>query len=768
MWLKWLPWRYLIRRTARRHGFVDPLALMARLSQFGQPSEVAVPVELLRAGAVFHARGLMNTSAIQYNLDWVWPYWVERQFDPCDESFVPRAFSVTHVNLTHRNWTAVGLPDVELYPVVDPRGLLTPHWDGWSIDGWILADDGSRLLPSKCREAEQRLDLRDGLSVATEAAGEAGRLASEADVVLEAGDPVCRQRWTVSSEAGGWFAASVRPYNPEGVSFVYRIDLDEDATAWTVDHASRVVLSRPAERHVASDYRHGDVYQLLPDGAPAASAECPVGMATAAALYRLEPNRPLELEARIPLSGAWSAGGRKKPAVVTTRPADSRRLGRAAAWPDALAGKAKLDVPDARIRLLYEAALSGLVLMTPGTVFPGPFTYRRFWVRDSAYILHALLCGGLEERVEAALPELLSTQHRSGFFHSQEGEWDANGEALWILHRFCELTGRPPPQSWRRRLVRGGRWIERKRVENAGQPHGGLLPPGFSAEHLGANDYYYFDDFWSIAGLRGAAALLDRLEDADAAREFRAEADDLLEAVDRSLQRTAARRSRPGMPASPYRRMDAGAVGSLAAGYPLQLQQAHDERLLDTAAFLRRHCFHDGAFFQDMIHSGINVYLTLHVAQVLLRAGDAEWFDLFETVARLASPTGQWPEAIHPRTGGGCMGDGQHMWAAAEWVMAVRNAFVREEGDRLILASGIPRRWLRSGQPISFGPTPTPWGDVRVSLEPTPEGYHVRWDAAWREAPPTVDVHLEGCKMLEATAGTDSAAPAQGQCFVKV
>ncbi len=98
-------------------------------------------MELLRAGVVFHARGLMNTGAIQHNLDWVWPYWVDRQFDPGDPSFIPRAFSITHVNLTHRNWTAVGLPDCDLLPIVDPRGLVTPAWDGWSLDGWIVTEE---------------------------------------------------------------------------------------------------------------------------------------------------------------------------------------------------------------------------------------------------------------------------------------------------------------------------------------------------------------------------------------------------------------------------------------------------------------------------------------------------------------------------------------------------------------------------------------------------------------------------------------------------
>jgi hypothetical protein len=137
-WVKWLPWRFVIRRIARKKGFLDPIALWERVHSFAQPSEVGEPIELLRAGVVFHARGLINSRVIQHNLDWVWPYWIERQFNPHDESFIPRAFSITHINLTCRNWTAIGYPDCQELSIVDPRGLLTPFLDGWSLDGWLL------------------------------------------------------------------------------------------------------------------------------------------------------------------------------------------------------------------------------------------------------------------------------------------------------------------------------------------------------------------------------------------------------------------------------------------------------------------------------------------------------------------------------------------------------------------------------------------------------------------------------------------------------
>ncbi|MDZ7809017.1 MAG: glycosyltransferase [Arhodomonas sp.] len=50
--------------------------------------------------------------------------------------------------------------------------------------------------------------------------------------------------------------------------------------------------------------------------------------------------------------------------------------------------------------------------------------------------------------------------------------------------------------------------------------------------------------------------------------------------------------------------MDAGAVGGLVAGYPLQLVPAGDARLLGTVDWLMDHARVRGGFFQDMIHLG--------------------------------------------------------------------------------------------------------------------------------------------------------------------
>ncbi|HZK13899.1 MAG TPA: hypothetical protein VFC55_05235, partial [Desulfobaccales bacterium] len=410
--------------------------------------------------------------------------------------------------------------------------------------------------------------------------------------------------------------------------------------------------------------------------------------------------------------------------LAVSIPFDHQRANRPVreiSWERSLQGHCALHIPDQQMQFLYDAALRTLILHSPDEVYPGPFTYKRFWFRDAAFIIHGLLCSGMIDRAERALHLFSRRQTRAGYFLSQEGEWDSNGEALWIICRFCEMSGRPPHPDWLDSIRRGGRWIVRKRTgEKKESLHAGLLPAGFSAEHLGPNDYYYWDDFWGVAGLQAASRLMHMAGDSKGVAEFSEEADAFLRAIERSLHQVALRLHQQVLPASPYRRLDAGAIGSLVVGYPLQLCGPQDSRLLNTVEFLLDNCMVQGGFFQDMIHSGINAYLTLHMAQVLLRAGDPRYLGLMETVAGLATPTGQWPEAIHPRTLGGCMGDGQHSWAAAEWILMIRNCFVREEGDGLVLGAGIAPQWLDSKETLSFGPAPTPFGIIQVSVESRP------------------------------------------------
>ena len=741
MFLRSRPVRYLITRVARAYGFLDPVALLANLRGFAQPSEVAEPIELLRAGMLFHARGLVNTKAIQNNLDWVWPYWVERQFNPNDPSFIPRAFSFSHINLTHRNWTAVGLPDVPFYPIVDPRGLVTPLFDGWSLDFWFVPDHGGGpvLLPSKLGAMEQELSLNGNLHVRSLAKRDGLVLESVVSMALKDHQPVCQMQ--VRANAAGSIAVALRPYNPEGISFVKEIEVMEDGCGWLVNGQHQVLFAQKPVRHLLSTYKAGDVMLRLRESFGGTSVKCPVSMATAVALFPVADLDGAPCEISVPIYDELDP--RHRPTFKDTP-----------GWTESVAALAQLSVSDPQVQRLYDLAIANLVLHSPADVYPGPYTYKRFWFRDAVFILNALLSLGGVERTRRALQRFEPRQRLDGYFLSQEGEWDSNGEALWFYHRFAALTGETLSKDWLQAVTKGARWIARKRLpDKPARSESGLLPAGFSAEHLGPNDYYYWDDFWGVAGLRAAAELL-RPTDAKLSAACVREADDFMATILRSFPKGPNRRYPGAIPAALHRRMDSGAVGSLVADYPLQLFAPGDSWITKTADYLCDTHLQGGGFFQNMIHSGINAYLTLHLAQVRLRAGDAaEAWALMDAVVGLASPTGQWPEAIHPLTMGGCMGDGQHIWAAAEWLMFVRNLFVREETDTLVIGSGVRPEWLRAGN-VSFGPTLTPFGSIAVSCESNDQEVRVKLDTSWRGGrSPAMEIRIPGCSSLRVEAG---------------
>jgi hypothetical protein len=818
---RFLPWKFIVKRAARAYGLADPALWLARIRSFAQPSEVAEPIELLRAGVLFHARGIVNTKAIQHNLDWVWPYWVQRQFDPEDVSFIPRAFSFSHVNLTHRNWTAIGLPQLSIYPIVDPRGLVTPLQDGWSIDFWVRDASGKTLVPSRMHDenVRQRLCFEEELVVETScwlpgaefgaevlsgargsssaqrgaaSARPGGRasewlghiggafadgglaealpsLVSRASVVLDGGEPAVQVDLEASSPRGGSLVVSIRPYNPEGVQFIDHIAARDAGDGFCVNHRLEVVCDRPADQLLFSDYAHGDVFTLLDDPTIRVSEDgsrpqvhCRVGMATAAAVYHFE-GEGTRLRVRVPLKKELASLGNVGEFNPRTTWGAVRgkvaRLGIGSQFSltPALSHRerenaltvAALRVSDERIQFLYDAAIHTLVLLSADEIVPGPYTYRRFWFRDACLMMNALLSIGLADRCRRAIERFPSRQQLNGYFRSQEGEWDSNGQVLWILDRYETLTGEALGDEVLKAVEKAVAWIDRKRVRDKSDPlHNGLLPAGFSAEHFGPNDHYYWDDFWAEAGLRAAGRVFERRGRNTEAVDACAKADSLRGDIERSVGRIPAWRSLGGIPASPYRRIDSGAIGSLVADYPLQLYPPGAPEIMATVDALMRRSFVHGGFFQDMIHSGINAYLTLDIAQTLLRAGDARHRELVETVARLASPTGQWPEAIHPRTGGGCMGDGQHGWAAAEWVMMVRNMFVREEEDSLIVGSGLFSEWFEADHELRFGPTLTPWGPVTIRVERPASEPTVRVDAHWHRELPKILIQIPGFRKV--------------------
>jgi hypothetical protein len=730
---------WALRRAMGRLRITDDTVRhLTTFQRLGETVEVEMPTELLPVGARTVFRAVRTRAAAQLGVDWIWPHWLERQLDPRSPAFVPRGHLPVLTNVTLRNWTAVGTVGSPTKGVVDPRGLLTPWYDGWSLDWWIGAEDRWHF-PSREAAVRQQL-VSDTPVVETAMRVPGGDAVHRVYAVPGEDGPMAVVEITNRTPTPFAVALAIRPYNPEGLAVVERVGL-VDRTV-TVDGRPALLLPRRPQRMAASTFHDGDVATVVTSGAAGPDApkdeRCEAGLATAAFLFPLAHTAtlrvavPLDAEHRTRRTGLTRRRVARVPEPPNPLP-DSEAVVRG--WQAQTSSRGmRLVLPEGRLASAIEANRRYLLLFHEGTdVVPGPFTYHRFWFRDAAYLLGALDRYGFHRESAEVIAAFPDRQRVDGFFFSQRQEWDANGAALHAMAEHWRLTGSLEVVD-HDAVAKAVRWIERKRHSKRGRKDPsvrGLLPASISAEHLGPFDYFYWDDFWSLRGLLDGAALLRAGGDEAAAVEAEGWAAALRADLEASMALVARRLGSDVLPAGPRRRVDPGIIGTLVACSPLGLFPADHPVMAATAEAIREGFCIGPAFYQGISHTGLGTYLTLQLAAVELAAGDRRSLERLAWLVDAATPTFTWPEAIHPGLGGGCMGDGHHGWAAADFLTFVRNLLVREVDGGLALCSMLPEGWV--GQNLEVHDAPTHEGLVSFAVRWHGDRPALLWDLRRRE-----------------------------------
>ncbi len=747
--------RTYLRWTGKRHL----VPLFNSLRHAGRPAEISFPAELVEQGLSVILAGLNNTLAVQSNPTWVWPYWVERQIDPDSPAFLPTGTNVIKNNLTARNWTALGVNGSQHEAMIDPVGMVTLRPYGWSFFPYVRAE-GADFLPPRLRGVRQELLEGTLPYIRTIYPGPLGLEWTSESLAVKHGDQewlVCTHRLRNLSDHPRTvtFGIAIRPYNP--LMFSPIEEIVHDGNFFRVNGRNALHLPQPPERVTLSNRWQGDSLVHPDRGLESRKLVSKSGVLSAVAEYGLV--LPAGGQKEIVSVGILSRGGKSKPALPSFKEIgfarDNERNRLRAAEKNGL----RIKVPHAGLNAAFRAVKGRLNVFDDGDRFsPGSFLYHGHWFRDSAFIALAFDQMGMRGRVAGKMEGSLKRQESNGFFRSQNGEWDSNGQALWSLIGHVQRGGDPTllTRAWPA-LVRGARWIDkmRRKGRTTHSPHYGLLPAGFSAEHFGPNDHYYWDNFWSLAGLEKllwAARFLDKATEASwletLMAEYRSE-------TETSIQEAFRRAGGEALPCSPYRGIDSAAVGNLVAISPLGIVNPHAAWVEATLEFLVGNNLRDGLFLQKIIHTGLNPYLSAQLARALMHRQDPRAFDILEALLRHGGPTLAWPEAIHPRTGGGCMGDGDHGWAAAEFLNLIRDMLVREDQGRageksLLLLSGAPASWFYPGAVIRASGAPTLHGEVsfRVEMEAPAldaQGLHslsVEWTCARLEHQDKADLWL--------------------------
>ncbi|MDR1996883.1 MAG: hypothetical protein LBQ83_00950 [Candidatus Margulisbacteria bacterium] len=705
----------------------------------GYPSGESIPKVLMDFNILNIVRGLFTRFVVSTNLDWIWPYWIVKQFYATSEGFSARGFNPASINTNYRNWTGLGDLDSEYEAIVDPRGLTTPYYNSWSLDTWLQID-GTVYSPAAAKTCDQK--LINNLPIITTATTAARKLRLTNTVFVKETalcGAVAFQKAEIKNLTRttqvfsfGW---AFRPYNPDGIALINKIEFQHNGDVLINGRLAAAVLQIPTGITTSSLSR-GDVKFFFAEAGPSGKLadirKSRVGMATGLCVYQIQlsAGQTVSFEARLPADPRIiqrQLRQKKQQAAYSL----NLRLGSYADllkeqinnWQKKMSEGLQIAVPDRKMQDCFEANKAFMLMFYDNTyITPGPSTYHEFWFRDATYLLNGLDKLGFHRETRRVIDTYKNRIHASGLFHSQQGEWDSNGQAIWTIMEHYRLTrDKGFLQENFNIIKRGARWIIGKAQSNLKLDPGyrGIMPPGLSAEHFGLNDYYYWDDFWSLAGLQSAIQACGEMH--KKGHSLTRGLQQLTEAVDTSLRYAEARLGLPIMPISPSRRMDSAAVGCLAAYYPCRVYKPDDPRLLNTVKYLHEKCFIHGGFFHDVNHSGYGTYLTMHIAQCYIGQRSARALDILDWVLSAASPTYCWPEAIHPRTMGGTIGDGHHGWAAADICLLLRNMLFLEEADTLVITPVVPVSWYR-GQKFSVSNAATYFGQLSYAVESTVRG----------------------------------------------
>ena len=706
----------------------DSLSQFRLVSALGDVDGTGFPTELFELSAPMLVRGLLNFSTLQMNRDWVYPYWVHQQLDPKSPGFVARSQNPLLINITHRNWTALGSPTGFHEAIVDPRGLITPLPREWSIDIW-LAENGEVFFPSLSTRADQQLDT-NAPRVTTGFDWHGLRLQSEAFVgsVRAAKDIVfCQAKVFNRSSVARHVqvCVAIRPFGVEGVAPIKKIHCESPRIA-SVDGIVGVVFAQEPSAVLFGSASLGDSAKRL---APKQIREqgskvtCPGGLANAVALFNLTVDPSSEQSICYSMALGTKAELKATTIKRTWRVSfEKRRREQKAAWAKELDGSLDITFGDDSIQRLFEASRTALLQFHDGDfISPGPYLYHHFWFRDAAPMLKALDVLGFPKRARQVIDGFPKRLMADGFFSAPGGEWDSNGAVLWTVYEHYRFTR---SLLWLKHLyptlAKAGHWIARMRrkTNNTDSTHNGLMPRSLSAEHLGTVDQYYWDSFWSLAGLRALAGMAREVRNEGDAKVFEAEASELERDLLESFRLVEQRLGTPLIPSTPFRPFDESAIGSVSSVYPLNLFDATIPHPRETIKAITARFIDERGFYHPIIHSGYNAYLTLQVAHALLNEGeiDAAW-RIADSVFRQATASYAFPEAIHPKTGGGAMGDGHHGWAAAEVVLFLRDCLLRECEGRIEFFAGAAPHLMKKGRNIKITDAPTEFGRLSVSLD---------------------------------------------------
>lgn len=461
--------------------------------------------------------------------------------------------------------------------------------------------------------------------------------------------------------------------------------------------------------------------------------------------WSLGPGQSAEMVVRIPFEPVADAAAfaKEDPQVWLARTVEF--------WRKLIDGGAKIQVPCRKSNETLPAAhVCQFIANDHGVLQGGEGFYDEFYIRDGGYQIMQLEEAGLWEAARKAVVPYLQSQRPDGRFETQKLQFDANGQAVWVLWQYHKITG---DREWLEaaypQMRRAVDWMMKARREApADSPFAGVLPNAVAdGEYLWDGKHHIVGyDLWNLRGLlctADAARILGKTEEAKSLLE---EAELYRAAIGEAGRRT-------GLSHFPPSWEKAGTHwGNTETLWPTELFAVDDPHIAATIDHARH--IHGGGFIEGTIQwlgmrDAIHPYMSAYTTMASLACGahervveDYYWYLLHSTAAHA------FPEGIFYKRRFAWSDTIPHVTGASNFAVMLRHMLIHERGDELHLLAAVPDWWLAEGREIVVQRAPTHFGEMNLRVRGTGAGVEVQLDPPARQTPRRIVLHLPGSRPL--------------------
>jgi hypothetical protein len=681
----------------------------------------------------------------------------------------PAGYYPKWLNRQQAYWTVVGIDGDDKECLLCEDGTIEPYSGSYSFMPYLY--DGSELITSCNSKVTQSLEKgylplpeveweRNGL-VFTQRLFASGERGSSAAYIWYTIENRAKEKFS------GKFFLTVRPFqvNPPwqhgGLSEIRSVSFEGGAPAVVrINGVPALISVSKPDNFGAARYKGDDITDYIEKGSVPSSraVDDPDKYASGALEYSLDlsAGKKADLFFAIPLHG--NVGG--LPAADSqARGYFNGLLEQQKKYWQAKLDAVDIEVPDAEIIDAMKSNL-GYILINKDILKlqPGSRNYKKAWMRDGALISAALLRMGYKGDVKEFLDWIAQRQYGNGMvpFILEEGgmpgwcrdwkEYDSQGEFIFSIYDYYRFTNdREFLENKWPNIMKALEYLVDLRKQRLADYYCkgadnvrifcGILPESNSHEGYFPAMHSYWDDFWALKGWEDAGSIARILGKEDAAEWINSEKASFRKSVYESIDLAMKVKGIDFIPGCADKG-DFDATSTAIAVFPCSQLEYLPRPQLDNTF---------DKYFKESLDprsgegwkGGFTPYEVRSISALILMGKREQAFRMLEYFQTVKRPRewNHWAEVVfsgyrHPQY----IGDMPHTWIGAEYICAVRNMFVYEDGDKLIIGAGIPKEWAESGKEIKAQGLPTYYGDVSFSLKPHTKG--LKLEVRGKASPP--------------------------------